>query len=164
MTTVHEEVTFEAPYFQAAEALEQRLGLERGRPEGRSVLTLIAPLAEGRDLVRDVTATTKMLGGANFASRYELSWPAGTTRRGIPTPGFDGILTLRAGEDFDESQLVLDGGYTAPGGVVGRIFDDVVGRRVAHATLGALLDGVRRALRAEHERIEAQKHPAEVAG
>ena len=105
-----------------------------------------------------VTGETRVTGGtANFTSQYRLAWLPGTTSRGIPTPGFEGTLTLRAGEDYDESELQLDGVYDVPGGVAGKIFDDVVGRRIAHATLGALLDGVRCTLRAEHELTEAGK-------
>ena len=159
MTNVREHVFIEAPYSQAVAAFEWRLGLTPGQSEGRCVLTLVAPVVEGHEIARDVTAETKRLPGeANFTARYALSWDAGRTARGIPTPGFAGSITLRAGEDYDECELELDGRYEPPGGIAGKIFDDVVGRQLAHATLGALLDGVRRELRAEHERVEAQKH------
>jgi hypothetical protein len=158
MASVHEHVYIEAPYVQAVGAFERRLGLEPGRDEGRTVLTLVAPLAEGRDLARDVTAETKRIGSANFSSQYRIAWPAGRTSRGIPTPGFEGTITLRAGEDYSETELKLDGTYEPPAGVAGKIFDEVVGRRIAHATLGSLLEGVRRELREAHERAEASKH------
>jgi hypothetical protein len=164
MTSVHERVRIESPYVQAAGAFERRLGLERGEDEGRCVLALLAPLAEGREIARDVTATTtRVPGTANFTSQYRIAWTAGRTLRGIPTPGFEGTLTIRAGEDYDETELDLDGRYEAPGGIAGKIFDDVVGRRIAHATLGSLLDGVREELRAAHERTEAQKRGVRVA-
>ncbi|MDB5072036.1 MAG: hypothetical protein JWM87_3147 [Candidatus Eremiobacteraeota bacterium] len=158
MTVVHERVFIESPYVQAVGAFERRLGLEHDRDEGRAVLALVAPLGEGREVARDVTATTKRLPGtANFTSRYGIAWSAGQTSHGIPTPGFEGTITLRAGEDYDECQLELDGRYEAPGGVAGKLFDDVVGRRIAHATLGSLLDGVRHELHAAHEQVEAGK-------
>jgi len=164
MTVVRERVFIEAPYVQAVAAFERRLGLGPGESDGRFDLALVAPLAEGREIARDVTATTKRIPGtANFTSRYGISWSAGRTARGIPTPGFEGTITLRAGEDYDESELELDGRYQPPGGVAGKLFDDVVGRRVAHATLGSLLDGVRRELRAAHQRTEAEKRGAVVA-
>jgi hypothetical protein len=124
---------------------------------------LIAPVSADRDVARDVTASTKMLGAANFTSQYEIGWPAGTAGHGIPTPGFEGTLVLRAGQDYCECEIVLDGGYQAPGGLAGRLFDDVVGRRIAHATLGALLDGVRRELHGDHEQIEAEKRLSRTA-
>lgn len=159
MAVARERVYIEAPYVQAVGAFERRLGLAHDGTEGEAVLVLVAPLAEGREVARDVTATTKRLPGtANFTSRYRIAWPAGRTSRGIPTPGFEGTVTLRAGEDYDESELELDGRYEPPGGAVGKLFDDVVGRRIAHATLGSLLDGVRHELHAAHERMEAAKH------
>ncbi len=159
MARVHERVYIEAPYVQAVGAFERRLGLEHGQVEGRAVLTLVAPLTENHEIARDVTATTKRLPGtANYTSQYGIAWPAGRTSRGVPTPGFEGTITLRAGEDYTESELELDGGYDAPGGVAGKIFDDVVGRRIAHATLGSLLEGVRSELRTAHEHVEAEKH------
>jgi hypothetical protein len=158
MATIRERVYIESPYVQAVDAFERRLGLKAGEAQGTCVLALVAPLAEGRELARDVSATTKRLAdAANYTSRYGITWVAGTTSRGIPTPAFDGILTLRAGEDYNESELELQGRYEPPGGAVGKLFDDVVGRRIAHATLGSLLDGARADLRASHEQMEAAK-------
>jgi hypothetical protein len=160
MARIRERVYIEAPYVQAVGAFERRLGLEH-LGEGRCLLALVAPLAEGREVARDVTAATKRLPGtANFTSHYGIAWGVGRTSRGIPTPGFEGTITLRAGEDYDECELALDGRYEPPGGVAGKLFDDVVGRRIAHSTLGSLLDGVRAELQASHERIEVAKHGA----
>ncbi len=86
------------------------------------------------------------------------AWDAGETAHGIPTPGFTGTLTLSAGEDYSETELELDGRYDPPGGVAGRAFDELVGRRIAHATLSALLSGVGDDLRTSHELVEAAKH------
>lgn len=158
MTSVRERVYIEAPYVQAVGAFEHRLGLARGEADGRCVLALVAPLVEGHDIAREVTAVTKRVpGAANFTSQYLVAWTAGQTPGGIPTPGFEGTLTLRAGEDYDKCELELDGQYEAPGGFAGKIFDDVVGRRIAQATLGSLLDGVVEVLCLAHERIEAAK-------
>lgn len=158
MTSLRERVYIEAPYVQAAGAFERRLGLAPGEDEGRCTLTLVAPLAEGREIARDVEATVKRVpGAANYASKYSIGWSAGRTARGIPTPGFEGTLTLCAGEDYNESMLELEGRYEPTGGIAGKLFDDVVGRRISHATLGSLLEGVRAELRAAHEHTEADK-------
>lgn len=158
MTHIREHVYLEAPYTQAMGAFERRLGLAAGDEPGRCALTLIAPLAHGREVARDVIAVTKRIAGsANFTSRYAIAWPAGRSARGIPTPAFEGTIVLKAGADYDECELELEGRYEPPGGVAGIIFDEVAGRRIAHATLGSLLDGVRRELGAAHERIEAGK-------
>ena len=158
MTAVRERVYIEAPYVQAVAAFERRLGLGPDRSEGFFFLTLLAPLSEGREIARGVSAATKRLSSnANYTSSYSITWAAGHTSRGIPTPGFDGTMTLRAGEDYDQSELELAGSYEAPGGLAGKLFDDVVGRRIAHATLGSILDGVREDLLAAHARTEAGK-------
>jgi len=53
-------------------------------------------------------------------------------------PSFGATLTVRpAGEETD---LVLDGSYEPPGGVVGALFDRVVGHRLAARTMDGLLD------------------------
>ncbi|WP_317996352.1 hypothetical protein [Vulcanimicrobium alpinum] len=44
-----------------------------------------------------------------------------------------------------------------PGGAAGKVFDEIIGRRIAHATLSALLDDVGRELRTSYERVEAEK-------
>ena len=159
MSIVQERLFIEAPYTQAAGAFERRLGLPPGADHGKCTLTLVFPAAEGREIARVVTATTERLpNAANFASRYRIAWEAGRTARGIPTPAFSGTLSLSAGEDYSESELKLDGRYDPPGGAAGRAFDELVGRRIAHATMGALLSGVGDELRETHERIEAEKH------
>lgn len=159
MSTVQERLFIEAPYTQAAVAFERRLGLAPGTAQGKCTLALVFPVAEGREIARVVTATTERIAsGANYASRYRIAWDAGRTARGIPTPAFMGTISLSAGEDYSETELKLDGQYDPPGGAAGRAFDDLVGRRIAHATMGALLSGVGDELREAHERIEAEKH------
>jgi hypothetical protein len=159
MSTVHERLYIEAPYTQAAGALEQRLGLAPGSERGSCTLTLVAPAQEGRELARVVTvATGRVAEPANYVSHYTLRWDSGHTPRGVPTPGFAGTLTLSAGQDYGECALDLEGQYDPPGGAAGKIFDEVVGRRIAHATLSALLDAVGQELQREHAVIEAAKH------
>jgi hypothetical protein len=159
MSLVKERLFVKAPYAQARGAFERRLGLSPEGNRGSCVLTLPFPVAEDREIVRVVTATTERIPGtANYTSHYRLVWEAGQTARGIPTPGFAGTLTLSSGEDYDETELKLDGGYDAPGGVAGRAFDELLGRRIAHATLSALLSGVGGEIRESHETVEAAKH------
>ena len=159
MSVVKERLFVEAPYTIAQGAFERRLGLSPGAGRGTCVLTLPFPVGEDRAIARVVTAATERLPGtANYTSHYRIAWAAGQTARGIPTPGFAGTLTLSAGEDYDETELTLDGGYEAPGGIVGRAFDEILGHRIAHATLSALLDGIGTELREALETVEAAKH------
>ncbi len=159
MSVVQERLFIEAPYTQARGAFERRLGIPPHGERGTSVLTLAFPVAEGHEIARVVNATTKRLvNTANYTSHYLIAWDAGRTARGIPTPAFTGTLTLSAGEDYSETELKLEGRYEAPGGVAGRAFDELVGRRIAHATMSALLGGVGDELREQHVHIEAEKH------
>jgi hypothetical protein len=157
MAAVREQVTLEAPYVQAVPAFERRLGLVGGTADGRCSLQLIAPVGAGREVARTVEARTERLPEANYTARYGIRWDAGTTRHGIPTPGFDGSLTLRAGEDYRSCEIVLEGSYEPPLGAAGVLFDELAGRRIASATMGALLEGVARELEHEHRDIEAGK-------
>jgi hypothetical protein len=159
MSAVQERLFIEAPYTQAVGAFERRLGLSSGEDRGTCSLTLAFPAGEGREIARVVTATTERLpNAANYRSQYRIAWDAGQTARGIPTPAFAGTLTLGAGEDYNETELRLEGQYDPPGGIAGRAFDGLVGGRIAHATMNALLSGVGDELREAHERIEAGKH------
>jgi hypothetical protein len=159
MSVVKERLFVEAPYTQACGAFERRLGFAPGADHGTCVLTLPFPVGENHEIARVVTATTHRLpNAANYTSQYRIGWDAGRTARGLPTPAFSGTLTLSAGEDYGETQLKLDGRYDPPGGVVGQAFDELLGRRIAHATLSALLNGVGDELREAHEVIEAGKH------
>ena len=163
MTAVHERVFIQAPFGQAVEAFERRLAIARGASDGRCSLTLIAPMPDNREIARDVDATaTRVAPSSNYRCNYRIGWGSGVAR-GIPTPGFEGTITLQAGEDYDECELRLDGEYDPPAGVAGALFDSIAGRRLAHATLGALLDGVRDALRSDYERTEAAKSAHEPA-
>jgi hypothetical protein len=158
MPVVQERLFVEAPYTQARGAFERRLGIPAHGERGTCVLTLAFPVAEGHEIARTVTATTQQLpNDANYTSQYLIAWDAGRTARGIPTPAFAGTLTLSAGENYSETELKLDGRYDAPGGAVGQAFDELVGRRIAHTTLSALLTGVGVELREAHEHIEAGK-------
>jgi hypothetical protein len=158
MSVVQERLYIEAPYSQAAGAFERRLGFPPGADRGECLLTLAFPAAEGREIARVVTARSERLAeGANYTSRYRIAWGAGLTARGIPTPAFAGTLVVSAGEDYGETELELEGRYEPPGGIAGRAFDELMGRRIAHATLAALLGGVGAELREAHERVEAEK-------
>lgn len=79
-------------------------------------------------LLYDWTSIAPPRGGVAFA--WRPAW------RGFPS--FGATLTVRpAGE---ETELVLEGSYEPPGGVIGRLFDRVVGEELAARTMDALLD------------------------
>ena len=164
MSTVHERIYIESPYTQAVVAFERRLGLAPGIAAGTCALTLVLPAGDRRQVARVVTAaTTRIPGEANYTTHYAITWKAGALGDGVPTPGFLGALTLCAGETYAESMLELDGRYDPPGGIVGDLFDEVIGRRIAHASMSSLLDDVGRELHLEHAAIEEKKLAARAA-
>lgn len=71
-------------------------------------------------------------------------------------PSLSGTLRFRLAS-YAETQLLFDGTYTPPFGLVGMIFDKLIGNRVAAATgnellsrLGSALESKERAFRAMH--------------
>jgi hypothetical protein len=158
MAVVHERIYIEAPYTQALGAFERRLGLTPGAPSGTCALTLVVPTSDKHEIARVVTATTERVPGtANYQSNYKIRWDGGKTAGGFPTPSFSGTLQLGAGETYSECALVLEGSYEPPGGVAGGIFNELIGKRIAHSTMSTLLDEVGRELHRDHEKIEAEK-------
>ena len=64
----------------------------------------------------------------------EIDWAAGTRF----FPDFHGALRLRIAS-VEETRLTLDGTYQPPFGAFGAVFDQLIGRRIARATLHDLL-------------------------
>lgn len=79
-------------------------------------------------LLYDWTSITPPRGGVAFA--WRPAW------RGFPSFG----ATLTVQPAAEETELVLEGSYEPPGGVVGRLFDCIVGQKLAARTMDALLD------------------------
>ena len=66
---------------------------------------------------------------------FEVGWTAGTRF----FPDFHGTLRLRIAS-VEETLLTLQGEYRPPFGALGAAFDALIGRRIARATMGDLLD------------------------
>jgi hypothetical protein len=76
----------------------------------------------------------------DMTPRYHVHWEA---ESGGPYPVYDGELRIDADEDYDAFWLVLDGTYEPPGGPAGKVFDVVIGRRIATASARGLLTQIR---------------------
>ncbi len=64
-------------------------------------------------------------------------WPLPGSRQWRGFPPFGATLTVRAvGQD---TALVLEGSYEAPGGAAGGLFDRVIGKKLAVHTMDAFL-------------------------
>ena len=72
----------------------------------------------------------------DMTPRYRVHWEADG---GGAYPVFDGELTVGGDDDYNAFLLRLEGGYVPPGGTAGRIFDAVVGHRLAESTARTLL-------------------------
>jgi hypothetical protein len=78
-----------------------------------------------------------------------IEWNAGTRL----FPQFHGTLRLRIAS-VEETLLTLEGAYRPPLGMVGLLFDRVLGRGIARSTMRDLLN--RLAVRMEHRAVEAR--------
>ena len=84
------------------------------------------------ELLYDCTRVAPRYDALAFA--WQPAW------RGFPP--FGATLTVRAvGKD---TVLVLEGSYGAPGGAAARLFDWVIGKKLAARTMNALLQDVTR--------------------
>lgn len=72
-------------------------------------------------------------------------------------PRFAGTLSVEANDDYNTFTLALRGAYTPPAGIVGQVFDAVVGHRIAEATADHLLGEMRDSIEHSFHRVEAAK-------
>jgi hypothetical protein len=63
-----------------------------------------------------------------------LRWSSGTSL----LPNFRGTISFRI--DAARTRIVIEGSYDAPLGMLGRCFDNVIGKRIARASLQDLAD------------------------
>jgi hypothetical protein len=87
-----------------------------------------------------IVALSKAHRPDDMTPRYAVHWEA---EAGGPFPVFDGELTIGADEDYSAFWLVLNGAYEPPGGVAGKVFDAVLGHRIAESTAAGLLAEMR---------------------
>jgi hypothetical protein len=97
----------------------------------------VAPTREGH-LRRRVRLVAQRIRDEHDPGRVhdalEIDWAAGTRF----FPDFHGALRLRI-DTVETTRLSLEGTYQPPFGAPGRVFDLIVGRRIAQATLRDLL-------------------------
>ncbi len=74
---------------------------------------------------------------ARVHQAFSFTWPA---RAWVPLPGVHGLITVRP--NSLRTQLTLDGQYLPPLGIAGRVFDAVLGRRIAGFAIERFMDDV----------------------
>lgn len=90
----------------------------------------------------------------DMTPRYAVHWMA---EDGGIFPVFDGFLSVGADEDYNSYWLVIDGAYEPPGGLAGKMFDAVLGHRIAVTTTRNLLVALRETAEIIFEIEEARK-------
>jgi hypothetical protein len=91
---------------------------------------------------------------ADMTPRYAVHWQA---EGGGAFPIFDGFLSVTADQDYNSYWLVIEGSYEPPGGLAGKMFDAVVGNRIAVATTRNLLGSLRDTAEARFKEEESRK-------
>jgi hypothetical protein len=123
--------------------------LERGPQTGGAELALRFPLprfiVDGLTLEKRVLVHLSYSGGSGDHP-LTIGWqPVGKG----PLPSFDGTLAATP-ESEATCRLTIGGAYAPPGGVPGAIFDELIGVRIARATLAALLDQFKSAIESDY--------------
>ncbi|MGP6158948.1 MAG: SRPBCC family protein [Vulcanimicrobiaceae bacterium] len=124
---------------QAADLLAARFARAGG-----AVVTLQVPLADVA-VAREIVVT---FSPHPERSRYQVMNVTWAPKGGGPYPSFAGTLTFEPAAA--QTNLALDGNYEPPGGVAGKAFDAIVGRRIAAAGVRALLEAMKVDLEAEY--------------
>lgn len=138
MSTLQQRRHLACSYPLARIFLENRLG-PLADSETPVRLTLAAPI---RGLVLAPSTQVSIVVGrypektAHADQAWRIHWFAKGSRT---LPEFDGTLAV-AFEENDRSFLELRGAYSPPFGLFGRVFDALVGSRIARATARALLE------------------------
>lgn len=143
MTETSDHVIVNCPSGEAAEFITEFFD-RLGAPEAEgAVLTLHIPVGDAtisRDVVAKLTAPKATPGHRVMG----LTW---APKGGGPYPVFEGTLAL-SDQSAATSRLTIVGKYGPPGGVVGAAFDAMLGRRMAVASLKALLETLKTAIEA----------------
>ena len=153
MTEVFGNLTVNAPYSVAMDAIVRRLKVQKNKI---SLLVPFRKLGIGTNLgvERTVIVAFVPLHGSKGTQRLhdelEFTWePDG----GGPFPVFCGSLKMHP--NGSRTELVLSGEYQPPGGKLGEAFDVVIGKRIAQATAQTLLEQLQQDLETDFAAIKA---------
>jgi len=123
--------------------------LERGPQTNGAELALRFPLPrfilDGLTLEKRVIVRLVYTAGGG-SHPLTLAWqPVGSG----PLPSFAGTLEA-APQSETTCRLTIAGSYTPPGGIAGIVFDQLIGVRIAGATLAALLEQFKLSIEADY--------------
>ena len=126
MTRIARTAQVRVPHAQAIHLVEAFF-LERTQLKVRGLGSSVTAVDVRYDLLYDWTRVLPRREGLAFA--WQPPW------RGFPSFG----ATLTVQTVVEDTRLVLEGSYEPPGGAAGRLFDRVVGKKLAERTMDALL-------------------------
>lgn len=127
MTQIIRSVRIHAPRSEVVDRLEAFFS-RRPKLQVKALGSSTASVDVRYSLLYDWTRVTPPRGGIAFA--WRPAWRV--------FPSFGATLTVRS--VADETELLLEGSYEPPGGVLGRLFDLAIGKKLAARTMDALLD------------------------
>lgn len=101
-----------------------------------------------------IVTVTPVHAPADMTPHYTVHWESESND---PYPVFDGRLTVEADNDYNSFWLKIDGSYEPPAGLAGKLFDTIVGHRLAEETTRNLLASIRDAVQTTFQSEEAAK-------
>jgi hypothetical protein len=132
MTRIAEKQLVRAPLASAGRFLEAFFDAHRDAEQTAAHVALTAG-----DLAREAIVTlTPAHRPGEMTPHFHVTWK---DAHAGPYPHFTGTLGVESDEDYGAFWLALEGTYTPPGGVGGRVFDALIGYRIADATARGLL-------------------------
>jgi len=144
MTCIRETVRVDCPFSVAIEYAANFF------KEHRKLPLVVEPV-----LTTDVEATFKVVLDVTDAGRLhealQLDW---SPAEHLPLPAFGGLLSVRP--DSGQTELTLAGTYEPPFGAAGQLFDSVLGKKIAHGTVRALLREIASCIEAQWRLYERQ--------
>lgn len=108
-----------------------------------------APLVFERPAIATITARREP---SEMLPHYAVSW---APENGGPYPTFTGNLRIGTMDDYESFELLLDGRYEPPLGVLGAGFDLVIGHRIADSMAAHLLQTITKRI---EETFIAEEH------
>ena len=143
-----ETIEVDAPYSVTLDSLERRVRGHHGRFHlvvPFRDLGLPGPLGLEREVSVEFLSVRGLKGQKQLYDEMNLRWePVG----GGPYPHFEGQFKLRPLGTHTE--LTLHGAYDPPLGVIGDVFDAVIGQKIAQATGRVLLAELKKNLETDY--------------
>jgi len=160
MTTIKEHVEVHCPYVRALHYVAAYLAhlgwSEHSQSVSLRLRVPVGPSSEHLGLAIDkgvVATLSRSPQHRVLEDRIGVTWQPDVD--GEPFPRFDGALSVEAASP-KASTLALEGRYEPPLGAAGKIFDAVLGHRIAEATARELLKEI--ADRIESAYVQDEPH------